>query len=158
MTMLLSAILAAQPAAAQSFQTDTLTASIVLMNRAEELHRESRMDQALDLYQDAVLAMDDEGVLPLVPLHRIATIHLAAGRKGQAAAAMDRLAARAEWLGYPEVQARALIEAAVLHQQVGARSVALERMRRLEPLLDSPFVGAETAARIRSRISPARTR
>ena len=140
-------------AAAQSAgPSDTLTPATVLLERAEELHREHRMDDAIELYHEAVLAMDDASDLPLVPLQRIATIHLSAGRADDAAAAMDRLASRAEWLGYPEVQAKALLESAALHQQAGARGAAWERVQRLQPLLGSPHLDAETLARIRSRL------
>ena len=134
---------------------ETLTPARVLMERAEELHREHRLDAALTVYREVVRAQDSSSELPVLALERIATIHLAAGRPHQAARAMDELSARAEWLGYPDVQARALIEAAVLHQQTGARHAALERVRRLEPLLASPHLNERMSARIRSRLRPA---
>lgn len=141
-------------AAQMHVASETPTVAHVLFERAEELHRAHRLDDALDLYEDAVGAMDDAGELPLVPLQRIATIHLASRDPGRAAEAMDRLAARAEWLGVPEVQAKALLEAAVLYQQAGVRNAVWERVRRLEPLLGSPHLDPVTLARIRARLQP----
>lgn len=129
--------------------------AMLLMERAGELHGEHRLEDALDLYADAVIAQDDANELPRTALERIATIHLAAGRTAEAARSMDRLAARAEWLGYPEAQAQALLEAAVLHQLAGAAGAARERVRRLVPLLDSPHLTRETMMRIRARMGVA---
>jgi len=140
------------PAAAQSTSADTLTPASVLMDRAEELHRALRLDAAVRVYREVVTVQDSMGELPVLALQRIATIQLSEGQTGAAATTMDRLAERAEWLGYPEIQARALIESAVLYQQLGARHAARERVRRLEPLLGSPHLDADTSNRIRSRL------
>lgn len=138
----------AAPGEAQQADRD----ATALLERADTLLRQHRMHDALALYERAVRVHDQANELPVLALRRIAVIHLVANRPMRAADAMDRLAQRAEWLGYPDVQASALMEAAALHYQQGSRAGARERVERLQPLLGSPHLTTETAAGIRSRL------
>lgn len=66
---------------------------------------------------------------------------------------LDELAASAERHGDPVTQAQALLEAAVLYQQMRDPRQARGRVDRLLPLLESPFLSAEKRAALRARMT-----
>lgn len=74
-------------------------------------------------------------------------------RPHRAAELLDELAESAETHGDPVTQAQALLEAAVLYQQMRDPLESRRRVDRLIPLLDSPYLSAEKRAALRARMT-----
>lgn len=68
----------------------------------------------------------------------------------RAAELLDELA---ETAGDPVTQVQALLEAAVLYQQMRSPLESQGRVDRLIPLLDSPYLPAEKRAALRARMT-----
>lgn len=70
----------------------------------------------------------------------------------RAAVTLEALAKEAQRYGDPVLQARALIEAAVLYQHAGMGKESLACLKQLKPLLSSPYLSAQARAAIEERI------
>jgi len=99
-----------------------------------------RTAQARREFLAAGRLMTAAGVLPTEELLAAATLALVEERPRVAAEVMDTLAANAITLGQPQVQARALLEAASQYAIAGQKDVARERFAALRALLASPYI------------------
>jgi hypothetical protein len=143
-------------AAAETTAPSTYDAARVQarMDGAHALAVAGRFGEALREYRAIADMQKRAGVLPADALWQAAILEHGRGGRHRlhAATMLDELAEQAAIYGDPALQARALIEAAILYQSKRRSERARSCMDRLEPLLRSPHVSAELRADIESRI------
>lgn len=122
------------------------------LDKADELLMEGKFSAAAREYAAVARLQQAEHVIPAEALWKLAEIHH--GRKNylRSAGVLSELATIAERYGDPALQARALLEAAILYQAVGESQRAQSALDRLEPLLHSPSLSKEVRSSLQSRI------
>lgn len=144
-------LLASSMAQSTAVRRDSLALEARLAE-ARRLFVEHRLGEARRTYAAVAEAQEGMGQLPEEALWQLAAVFHAERRPRRAAAALSRLAEAAELHGDPVVQARALLEAAVLFHRAGDAAPALACIRRLDPLLSSPYLPDEVRDDVRRRI------
>jgi hypothetical protein len=130
------------------------TAASLILNRAQSLHGRMRFASARREYMAAAKQLESSGMMPCEALWQAAEMYYAEGNVRAAAGTLDLVAAKAAAFGHPTMQAKALLEAAILYEQSGAASQAVTRLTRLDAVLTSPFVPDS----VRSQIAARRTK
>lgn len=156
--------LSPQPSMAQQQHGDLLSWAMPMapdaaMPAAERLleagdrhwHR-LEFDRAERAYSEAVRVIENQGRLADDALWKVAAMQFAQRDHAAAARSLDRLAAGAERFGRPEIQARALLEAAILHHRAGNNDRSLRSVERLLPLRSSPHLPEQLRREIATRI------
>ena len=140
------------PARRPSVVRDTTPAYLVLQ-RADSLRERMRFADARQLYLAAAQQQDAERTKPCQALWKVAELYFAEGNFRRAASTLDIVAEKAAGYGDPDVQARALLESAILYEKMGAKDQASTRLQRLDAVLTSPFISADVRATITARRS-----
>lgn len=83
---------------------------------------------------------------------KLAAVRHLPQRWGAAARTIDHLASLAGTYGHPDVQARALLEAVILHHKAGDNASARRSFDRLLPLRSSPHLSADLRRKIETRL------
>ena len=122
---------------------------------AREMMEQGRYGEARREYAAIAKQQKVEGTLAGEALWRLGSLYYADRNFRRAALTFDRLAQDAEIYGDPVLQARALLEAAVLYQKMGMGEKVMPRVERLDLLLASPYMSAEVRDGITRRISRA---
>ncbi|MBA2244595.1 MAG: hypothetical protein H0W11_06540 [Gemmatimonadetes bacterium] len=123
------------------------------LDKAHQLCEEGRWAEARREYASVAKLQRTHKVLADEALWNLANLYYGDRQIRRAAATMDELADAAQLHGNPVVQAKALIESAILYQSLKMPEQASARIERLQPLLDSPFLSAEVRSSIEKRIS-----
>jgi hypothetical protein len=118
---------------------------------ALELQINGRFKDALREFSVAAREQKKAGVSSAETLWQIAEIHYALGSRLRSAQTLDDVASEAAKYGDPEMQAKALFEAAVHYAAISRHAEARARMDRLEPLMVSPFIGDDFRSRVEVR-------
>ena len=152
---------AAQALSATAARTDVTTTSAtdpirdslagVNLTRAQALHQRMRFADARREYMEAARKLEAGSVMPCEALWLAAEMYHAEGNLTRAAQTLDLVAAKAASFGHPSMQARALLESAILFEQVGADSQSIARLARLDAVLSSPHVPEDVRTAIASR-------
>lgn len=116
------------------------TAASFNLNRAQSLHERMRFADARREYLAAAKKLEASGAMPCQALWQAAEMYYAEGNVRAAASTLDMVAEKAAVFGHPTMQAKALLEAAILYEQSGGSSQAVSRLQRLDAVLTSPFV------------------
>ena len=124
-----------------------------VLQRADSLRERMRFADARQLYMAAAQRQDAEQTKPCGALWTVAELYFAEGNFRRAASTLDLVAEKAASYGDPEVQARALLESAILYEKMGAKDQASTRLQRLDAVLTSPFISADVRATITARRS-----
>ena len=94
-----------------------------------------------------------QNVLPTEALWKLAELHHSHGQSPERTArVLTLLAIEAERLGDPQVQAKALLEAAILYNMASLPGKANECANRLEQLVESPRITDEFRQEVQRRI------
>jgi hypothetical protein len=128
----------------------------ILRNQARTQFESGHAAQARRELLAAASLLRQAGALPTDELFTVATIALVEERPLVAAQAMDDLAASAEALGRPDVEARALLESAIQYAAADERGVARERFVLLRTLLASPGFPESVRAELQVRVGSQR--
>jgi len=139
------------PARGAVVRTDTTPDRV--LQRADSLRERMRFADARQLYMAAAQRQDAEQTKPCRALWNVAELYFAEGNFRRAASTLDLVAEKAASYGDPEVQARALLESAILYEKLGAKDQASTRLQRLDAVLTSPFISADVRATIAARRS-----
>jgi ATP/maltotriose-dependent transcriptional regulator MalT len=122
-----------------------------MLQRADSLRERMRFTAARQLYMAAAQLQDAEQTKPCRALWQVAELYFAEGDVRRAASTLDLVAQKAASYGDPEVQARALLESAILYDKLGAKDQASTRLQRLDAVLTSPHVSADVRSAIAAR-------
>jgi hypothetical protein len=139
------------PANGSAVMTDTTPDDI--MQRADDLRARMRFADARRLYMTAAQRQDAEQTKPCRALWQVAELYFAEGDVRRAASTLDLVAEKAASYGDPEVQARALLESAILYDKLGSKDQASTRLQRLDAVLTSPHISADVRSAIAARRS-----
>lgn len=120
--------------------------------RGVELVEHGQFAQAGRKFRAAARMQVRNGEVPDTALWQLAASHYAEDDLVAAATALDELARIAAAHGRPELQARAMLEAAFLYRRVGNEQRATELARGLRLIHKSPYLSAELRAAIDSRV------
>ena len=123
-----------------------------MLEAARQLSDIGQLEAARRTYQGAVNAHVARGTYPASALRGLAHTEFLLGHNLRAAAALDDLAGWASEFGDPESQIRALLDAALLYQDLGCRAEVAARTVRIHRLLQSPALPASVANEVRQRI------
>ena len=134
---------------------DPITTVSARLAKARTLMEQGRYREAKREYAAIAKQQKVGGTLADEALWRLGSLYYADGDLRRAALTFDRLAHEAESYGDPVLQARALLEAAVLYQRAGMSEKVMPRVERVELLLASPYMSAEVRDGITRRISRA---
>ena len=133
--------------------TDPSTAASTRLARAEELVKRGRIAQASREYIKVAKMQRAQNVLPSEALWKLAELHNTYGQSPERTAnVLASLAADAERLGEPAVEAKALLEATILYNEADMPEKARDCASRLDALLTSPGVSDEVRREAQSRI------
>lgn len=138
------------PLAAQNLSRDTRSTRGI--EEANRLIAAGQFEAAKRVLKCAVSDHILRGTYPASALRRLAHTEFLLGNNLRAAAALDELAGWAAEFGDPESQIRALLDAALLYQDVGRRAEVASRATRIRRLLQSPALAADVADEIRQRL------
>jgi hypothetical protein len=127
------------------------TAASFSLNRAQSLHGRMRFADARREYLAAAKKLEAAGAMPCRALWQAAEMYYVEGNTRAAATTLDLVAEKAAAFGHPTMQAKALLEAAILYEQSGAASQATTRLTRLDAVLTSPFVPDSLRSEITAR-------
>jgi hypothetical protein len=127
------------------------TAASLNLGRAQALHGRMRFADARREYVAAAKKLEASGAMPCHALWQAAEMYHAEGNVRGAASMLDLVAEKAATFGHPSMQAKALLEAAILYEQSGAESQAITRLTRLDAVLTSPFVPDSVRSEIAAR-------
>lgn len=111
-----------------------------------------RWASARRTYWSATSVQRAAGVLPDVPLRRIANLYYLEKRYDRAISVLDTLASDAARRGSLVVQAEAALDAAYLSGRLGDRTGFERRTAELRQLLASPFFPAADKQRLLNRL------
>ena len=159
-TPLASSALVAQTFSARAPRADVVattaggtgdTAASLNLDRAESLHGRMRFADARREYLAAAKKLEAAGAMPCEALWQAAEMYHAEGNVRGAARTLDLVAEKAAVFGHPSMQAKALLEAAILYEQSGAAWQASTRLTRLDAVLTSPFVTDSLRSEIAAR-------
>lgn len=123
------------------------------LDRAHELSEQGRWKEARREFASVAKFQRTHQVLADEALWHLANLYHGDRQIRRAAETMDDLADAAQLHGNPVVQAKALIESAILYQSLNMPEQASARIERLQPLLDSPFLSDEVRSSIQKRIT-----
>ncbi len=123
------------------------------LDKAQQLCEQGRWKEARREYASVAKFQRTHKVLADEALWNLANLYHGDRQILRAAQTMDALADEAELYGNPVVQAKALIESAILYQSLQMSDEASARIERLQPLLASPFVSDEVRGAIQKRIT-----
>ena len=137
------------PVRGSAAATDTTPDRV--LQRADSLRGRMRFADARQLYMAAAQRQDAERTKPCGALWSVAETYFAEGNFRRAASTLDLVAEKAARYGDPEVQARALLESAILYEKLGAKDQASTRLQRLDAVLTSPFIADDVRATISAR-------
>lgn len=142
------------PAAAESVREEYDASEVRMrLDRAHKLGEQGRWKEARREYASVAKLQRTHQVLADEALWNLANIHHGNRDIRRAAQTMDELADAAQLHGNPVVQAKALIESAILYQSLRMPDQARARLERLQPLLDSPFLSKELRSSIEKRMT-----
>ena len=122
------------------------------LEQADALLRDGRSDEARVVLAELADEQKVAGVSAAETLLRLAAVYHGRNNLVRAAVTLDDAAAEAEAHGQPEVQARALLEAATLYTGAREHEKAVARLERLSQLLDSPHLPQDLRAEIEARV------
>ena len=152
---------AAQAFSATAARTDVTTTSVAdplrdslagaNLTRAQALHQRMRFADARREYMEAAKKLEAGSVMPCEALWSAAEMYYAEGNVTRAAQMLDLVAAKAATFGHPSMQARALLESAILFEQVGSASQSMTRLARLDAVLESTQVPDDVRTAIAAR-------
>jgi len=111
-----------------------------------------QFEAAGQAYKAIITQQFEAGVSPAAALRGLATVEFLQDNKFRAAAALDELASRAAEFGDPATQIGALLDAALLYQEMGRRSEVAQRAVRIRRLLQSPALPSAVRDDVRSRL------
>ena len=137
------------PARASAVMTD-VTPDLMLQ-RADSLRHRMRFAAARQLYMAAAQRQDAAQTKPCRALWQVAELYFAEGDVRRAASTMDLVVEKAASYGDPDVQARALLESAILYEKLGFKDQASTRLQRLDAVLTSPHISADVRSAITAR-------
>jgi hypothetical protein len=127
------------------------TAASLSLTRAQSLHGRMRFADARREYVAAAKKLEAAGAMPCHALWQAAEMYYAEGNTRAAATMLDLVAEKAAIFGHPTMQAKALLEAAILFEEAGAKSQAATRLTRLDAVLTSPFMPDSLRSQIAAR-------
>ena len=123
------------------------------LDRARELVRQGRIPAASREYIAVAKMQRAQNVLPTEAMWELAELHNTYERIPERTAnVLVALAADAERLGDPQIEAKALLEATILYNKAFLPVKANECADRLDVLLNSPRVSDEFRQEAKSRI------
>ena len=123
------------------------------LDRARELVRQGRIPAASREYIKVAKMQRAQNVLPTEAMWELAELHNTYERIPERTAnVLVALAADAERFGNPEIEAKALLEAAILYDEAFLPVKANECADRLDVLMTSPLVSDEFRKEATSRI------
>jgi hypothetical protein len=164
--VLASSAIATRPVAAQTFsaaaaRSDVSAVAVTLalrdsiaginLHRGQALHQRLRFADARREYLEAAKKLEAGSLMPCEALWLAAEMYYAEGNVSRAAQTLDLVAAKAAAFGHPSMQAKALLESAILYEQVGAESRSVSRLTQLDALLSSPYVTSDVRSAIAAR-------
>ncbi len=150
------AALSAQQHLYPSFALPRLAPTIALTAResgpADQLAVEGRFREAAKLYRQTADSHVAKGEYAREELLGLAAAHFALNDLRATARTLDELAEQAAAYGDPETRLTSLFQAALLHQQLHAKTEVAEHVAKIRPLLKSPVIPASVRQEIGARI------
>ena len=133
--------------------SDPIAAASTRLARADELVQRGRIAQASREYIKVAKMQRAQNVLPSEALWKLADLYNTYEQSPERTAnVLVALAADAERLGDPQIEAKALLEATILYNKVGMPQKAHDCASRLDALLTSPRVSDELRQEAQQRI------
>lgn len=149
-----SSVALAVPAATESVRPAYNESDVRMrLDKAHQLCEEGQWTAARREYASVAKLQRANNVLADEALWNLANLYHGNRQIRRAAETLDELAEAAQRHGNPVVQAKALIESAILYQSLQMPEMASARIERLQPLLDSPFLSDEVRKSIEKRIA-----
>ena len=121
-----------------------------LMEQGDELFGNMDYVGARGMYEGAVELIRTDGDFPAAPLYRMAASYYYEGKTMTAAGRFDELAAEAALYGDVVTQVWALADAAWINGQAGDKLDMDAHVVKLQRLLKSPYLPAETKNEIQA--------
>ena len=122
------------------------------LDKADALFLKGNISAAQRAYKAVADMQLANNVLPGEAMWKLAELYQSEGQSRRTAVTLDKLASEAERFGDPKLQARSLLEAAILYQKAGMTENSLACAERLQPLMASPFVSADFRAEVQRRL------
>jgi hypothetical protein len=119
---------------------------------ADELWMEGNLSAARREFTAVAELQRSHNVLPAEAMWKLAELYHSDKSPKRAAAVLDALAADAEQFGDPKLQAKALLEAAVLYENARMPAQAVTCAKRLDLLMASPHITDEFRQEVQRRI------
>jgi hypothetical protein len=123
------------------------------LSSASALAESGRVREAMRSLRSLADSQRESGDYAGEPLRRLADLQYASGREFEAAGTFDELADEASKFGDPAVRIRALLDAALVYQDLKMFDRVPEHARQIKVLLRSPAIGDKLRAEVSSRIS-----
>jgi hypothetical protein len=141
------------PSSARALATTTPGGgSPVVLDDAHRLVEQGQFAAAERTFRAVAVELRAVGKSPVAALRGLANVAYFRGNNRGAALALDELAAAASEYGDPEAQVNAVLDAALLYQELRDRPAVAARVVSLRRLLQSPALSASTRESINSRL------
>lgn len=119
---------------------------------ADKLSMEGNLSAARREYTAVAELQRSNNVLPAEAMWKLAELYHSQKSAKRAAAVLDALAVDAERLGDPKLQAKSLLEAAILYKNARMPEKAVACATRLNLLMASPHISDEFRQEVQKRI------
>ena len=119
---------------------------------ADQWSTEGNLSDARREYTAVAELQRSNDVVPAEAMWKLAELYHSQKSLKRAATVLEALAADAERFGDPQIQAKALLEAAVLYKNTGMSAQAVACANRLDLLLASPHISDEFRQEVARRI------
>lgn len=124
------------------------------IEEASALTFDGRMIEARRILRSVVSEQERADAYPAVALRLLANVEFSLDRPIAAADILVRLADAAATAGDPNTELQALVDATVLYDQSGRRSVVRSLRPRIRGLLNSPAIPEATRQQLARRLAP----
>ena len=123
------------------------------LSSASALAENGRVREAMRSLRSLADSQRESGDYAGEPLRRLADLQYASGQDFEAAGTLDELADEASTFGDPSMRLRALLDAALVYQDLKMFDRVPEHARQIKVLLKSPAIDEKLRAEVSSRIS-----
>jgi hypothetical protein len=123
------------------------------LSSASALAEDGHVREALRSLRSLANSQRESGEYAGEPLRRLAEMQYAFGQEFDAASTLDELAEEASKFGDPSTRIRALLDAALVYQNLKLFDRVPEHARQIKVLLKSPAIDDKLRAEVSSRIS-----
>jgi predicted negative regulator of RcsB-dependent stress response len=142
----------ARGSVAAHVETDSARIAAALSS-ATSLAEDGHIREAMRSLRSLADSQRESGDYAGEPLRRLANLQYASGQEFEAAATLDELSDEASKFGDPAMRIRALLDAALLYQDLKLTDRVPEHARQIKVLLKSPAIDEKLRTEIASRIS-----